>query len=431
MHHMDPIMLPLTGMVLVILLMGFTSALLRQPSVVAYLLAGVLLGPSVLGLVSDEALAQRIGNIGVLLLMFFLGMEMSPRKLLAGWRVAVLGTMFQILASLAAMWGLGYLLGWNVGQIVLLGFVIALSSTAVVINYLQGRGELTSREGSNALLVLLAQDIALIGMLIVLGTLGGESVDTVVVVKQAIGGVVLGTIMVLLGVRDQIRLPLPKVVRDSHELQLFVALLLCFSLALFAGLMELSTALGAFVAGMIVGVARETHWVHEQLEPLRVIFISAFFVSVGMLLDLDYIISNLLLLVSIVVMVLALNTLINAIAFRFLRESTYDSLVIGATLAQLGEFGFILAAVGFASGLVSNEGYQFVLAVIGISLVLAPAWIGLTKKLAGIWKPPVLHAPDPDAAPASSGPVEPGMELHGERDDPIESPVAGGLPLAR
>lgn len=381
--HVDPLMINIVGATLVLLLTAWLVRLLNQPHVVGYLLAGIIIGPHGLALFTDQALVGRIGEIGVVLLLFFAGMEVSPRKLASRWRVTLLGTLAQILVSLGVVWLIGRMLGWTPVVIVLVGFVLSLSSTAVVLNYLQERGEFGSRVGQDVMLVLLAQDVAVIPMLIVLGVLGGEGLDFGTLALQSAGALVIGALVAWISIYTRIRLPLGRRMREDHELQVFGALALCLGLALLTGLLELSPALGAFVAGMIVGAARETGWVHNRLEPFRVLFVALFFASIGLLVNVDYVLEHAGELFGLLAIVFVLNTGINMVIFRVLGESWRYSAYAGAILAQVGEFSFVLAAFGYHAGFIEDEPYQMIVAVIALSLLLGPAWIALSRAMLG------------------------------------------------
>jgi len=170
---MDPVMPVLVAALLSIILLSLFLRYLGQPSVVGYLLAGVALGPHGLHLISDQALLERLGSFGVVLLLFFIGMEMNLKRLTTQWRVALIGTLLQICISVALVWILGWYLDWPLSRIVLIGFMISLSSTAVILSLLQNRGELESRAGQNALVILLMQDLAVIPMMILNGVRNG------------------------------------------------------------------------------------------------------------------------------------------------------------------------------------------------------------------------------------------------------------------
>lgn len=379
--HLDPIFPTLVGALFVILLVGLFLQRLKQPHVVGYLLTGILLGPHVIGLITEQAVIERLGAMGVVFLLFFIGMEVSPRKLISSWRIAVIGTCIQILLSVLCVWLLGKWLDWPLARSVLLGFVISLSSTAVVLKILQDSGELETETGQNVLGVLLFQDMAIIPMLIVIGLMSGEVPDSKHLAMQLIGAVLMIGLLAYLMVKEVIHLPLAKWLKGNHEMQIFAALIVCFGLSLITGLFGLSTALGAFVAGMLIGAARETQWVHSSLEPFRVIFVALFFVSIGMLVDLTFIQHHWLQISALVLAVIVTNTFINAIIIRLLGDSWPDSLYSGVLLSQIGEFSFVLAAVGVKSNLITSYAYQLTVAVITLSLMLSPAWISLAKRV--------------------------------------------------
>lgn len=354
--HMDPVMPMVVGSIVAILLLGLFMHMIRQPNVIAYLLAGMVLGPSMLGVVTDHATLDRLGQFGVVMLMFFIGMEVSPGMLISRWRVALMGTLMQVAISVTMLSGLGYLLGWSLLFSVLMGFIISLSSTAVVLNLLHSRGKLESRHGQDALSVLLAQDIAVIPMLIIIATMGGEHISDSELAMQTGGGMLLAALCALVIMRPDFRIPLiGRAVQRDHELQVFGALLLCFGLALLTGLLSLSAALGAFVAGMVVSAAKEAKWVHHSLEPFKIVFVSLFFVSIGMMVDLGYILDNWGKVMVLSMLALLLNTGINALIFRLLGQLWQDALYTGAILAQIGEFSFVLAAVGVSSGIILQD----------------------------------------------------------------------------
>ena len=166
-------------------------------------------------------------------------------------------------------------------------------------------------------------------------------------------------------------------------MQVFTALFICFGLALVTGLLELSAALGAFAAGIMVSTAKETQWVHHALEPFRVVFVAIFFVSIGMLVNPAFLLEYWPQVSLLVIAVFLSNTFINATILRASGDSWRDSLYGGALLSQIGEFSFVLAAIGFQASIISQFGYQLVIEVIAISLLLSPAWIMAVKRMVG------------------------------------------------
>jgi len=385
--HLASLIPPLVGVIFIILLLGMALRRFRQPQLVGYIVTGVLIGPHGFGLVTDIGLVENLGALGVNLLLFFIGMEISPRQLVVGWRIALFGTLLQILLSVGCTWLLGLWLDWPLARIVLMGFVISLSSTTVVLKLLDDRGELTSRAGRHVLLILLAQDLAVVPMLIALSFLGEQQPDRQLLITQIVGGIAVLAFSSWLVTRDTLRLPLVHHLREDKELQVFAALSICFGLAFVTGSLGLSAALGAFIGGIIVGTARETEWVHHALNPLRVVFVAIFFVSVGMLVDVAFVLQYLNLIAVLLLGVLITNTFINAVILKLLGDSWGNSLYSGAMLSQIGEFSFVLAAVGIQSGIVTQHAYQLTIAVIAASLLFSPAWIGTCRIALGRSRP--------------------------------------------
>lgn len=377
--HMDPIMPLLVGIIFAIFTIGLMMRFIRQPYAIGYLISGILLGPHVLNLIPDPLMVARLGEFGVILLLFFVGMEISLPRLLANWRIAILGTTFQIVLSLSCVLAVGLWWEWSLSRVILLGFVVSLSSTVVVLKLLDDWGESDTEVGQDVLGVLLMQDLAIIPMLIIINVIGGHDFEISELILQAIGGLTLIIFLVIFLTRSNPHLPFANTIRNDREMQVFAAMIVCFGVALLTAVFHLSTALGAFVGGIIIGTARETEWVHESLEPFRIVFIAIFFVSIGMLVNLKFVLINWKTVGILVVVVFLLNTAINSVTLRLLGLKWRRSLYSAAILAQIGEFSFVLAAVGLQSKIITDFGYQMAIAVITMTLLLSPMWIRLIK----------------------------------------------------
>jgi CPA2 family monovalent cation:H+ antiporter-2 len=228
---------------------------------------------------------------------------------------------------------------------------------------------------------LLVQDIALIPMIIVLDLMQGESAPVKDIVLQLIGGSMLVIMIAYLLRKKEVHLPFLNYFRGHKELQIFMALAMCFGMSMGTELLKLSPYLGAFAAGIYIRSTRETDWIHITLEPFYVFFVAIFFVSVGMMLDLNFLLDNWEIILFLVGLVFILNTAVNAGMMRMLGESWKESLLGGAMLAQVGEFSFVILSVGGQSGIVTNFTYQTILALITVTLILSPAWISVFKRL--------------------------------------------------
>lgn len=378
--QVDPILSVLVVLAIGIVLVSFVFKLLKQPYVIAYILVGIVMGPHGLALITDESLIANLGSFGLVLLLFFIGMEISLPRLIANWRIPVLGTLIQVIFSLAFVWLLGFFLSWQFNQIIVLGFVISLSSSAIVLSFLQDKGIISSDFGQNIIGILLVQDILVVPMLILLNYLSGEAISGTAAFRQIVGGILILAITLWILKKKEIHLPFGKVIRKDREIQVFIAFAFCFGFSLLTAFFDLSSALGAFVAGMIVSKTKETTWVNHSLHAFRIVFVALFFVSVGMLIDLDFLVNNLGVVSIMVLLAFITNNLINAVIVRFLGESWQNSLYTGAILAQIGEFSFILGATAFFTGLISEQTYQLVISTISVTLIVSPFWILLIRK---------------------------------------------------
>lgn len=381
--HMDPLLPGFVAAAFGILLIGVLSRRLGQLHVVGYLAAGILLGPDGLGIFTDVVSLTRVGEVGVILLLFFVGMEVDVTRLVAGWRVSVVGTLLQIVLSVACVALIGAFLDWSAARVVLIGFAISLSSTALVISMLRGRREMDTDAGRDAVGVLLAQDMAVVPMLIAIGLLAGATPPAHQFLLQMLGGAAFVLLLARLAGGRRVRLPFATALRADRELQVFGAFLICFGLSVLSGQLGLSTALGAFAAGLVVAAARETDWLQRSLEPFRVLFVAAFFVSVGALIDVRGLAEQWVVLAVLVLAALATNTVINAGILRWLGRPWGTSLYVGAMLSQVGEFSFVLAAVGRQAGIIDEQGHQNVIGMIAGTLMLTPLWIRLLRPLRG------------------------------------------------
>lgn len=377
----SPVLSSLVLLCLGIIGIGMILKKLKQPYAVAYILAGVFMGPFGIEVVTDEALISSMGEFGLILLLFFVGMEISLAKLMGNWKISAIGTVLQVVFSIAAVFLIGYFLAWEFNRIVMLGFVISLSSTAVVIKILQDRNETKTRIGQNVIGILLAQDVLIVPMLITLNYFSGEETDAFEIGKQIVGGILIIGVVAWVIKKKKISFPFEEKIKKDHEIQVFIAFAICFGFSLITAFFGLSPALGAFVAGILVSSAQATKWVHESLHSFRVVFVALFFVSVGMLIDLGFLKENLWTVLLLVGVVFILNNLINSVVMRIFKMSWQNSLYAGAILAQIGEFSFILGATGYQMGLIQEFTYQLVISIISISLVVSPLWIAGVRTL--------------------------------------------------
>lgn len=379
--HLDPAFQEFSLVLLFLFLIGALSKVAKMPSAIGFLIAGVVVGPNLLKIVSQDSSIGTIGSAGVVLLLFFVGIELSPKDLLKDWKINLLGTTLQILASVLIIYLLGFNLNWPLSRSVLLGFVISLSCTSMVIQLLQDKSLTQSRLGKDAMGILITQDIMIVPMLIVLGLFGGRGFDNIQLGKQIFGGILLIGLLLLSyrfeGTKDYIR----KHLKKDYDLSLLFCLAFAFTLALFSGVFELSTALGAFIAGNIVGQFRLGDIFRESLHSFKTVLMAMFFSSIGILLDLNFLLANITLISFLTVLALVTNTILNALILKALGRSWNEAFLTSSYLAQIGEFSFLLAAIGLKQEIVTSFGYQLTMFIIFFSILLTPIWVKLAEIL--------------------------------------------------
>lgn len=377
----DPILSNFVILSLVIIVVGFLLRILKQPSVITYIIVGVIVGPHVLEVIKDENLISNLGSLGLVLLLFFIGMEIHLPNLIANWKVSVIGTFIQILFSILVIWLLSFWFNWQYNQIIMLGFVISLSSTAVLVKLLQERNEIQTKAGQLVIGILLAQDVFIVPMLIIIGYLGGHRPDNIEIIKQIAGGFLLVGLIIFIIKKKKFKLPFEKIIKKDHEMQVFLAFTLCFGFSLITSFLGLSAALGAFVGGIVLSAAKSTNWVHDSLLAFKTMFVALFFVSVGMLIDLDFLVNNVLTIGVLVLLVFVINNTINVGVLWFFTKKWKLSFYAGALLSQIGEFSFVISSTAYYTGIIDEYAYQLTINTIALTLLLSPIWIGFFKRV--------------------------------------------------
>jgi CPA2 family monovalent cation:H+ antiporter-2 len=395
----------------------FVLSRLRLPPVIGYLLSGILLGPHVLGSLSgSDATISSLAEIGVLLLMFTLGLEFDTRYFLRIRRVALGGGLLQILLTLLAAVLAGLALGWPPRSSILLGCVVALSSTAVVLKSLMRQGSLDTVPGRLTVAILILQDLSIVPMMILLPIGGGTPKEISINVLLAVTRAAL--LLVLTFILSRYIMPrfLHLIASGrSQELFLLVTLSICLGMAWLSHLLGVSYALGAFLAGLILGGTEYAHQMAANVVPFRDVFSGIFFVAMGMLLDPQYVMSAWAPVLLFVGIILIGKTLITAAAVAGFGFTTSVSLRVGFNLAQVGEFSFLIALMGLRENLISEELYKLAIAASVISMIVAPLLIQASPRLSA-------------AAARVLGRTLPGLERmtqtrHGSIPHPEEQPA--------
>ena len=366
------------------LVFGFIAARLRLPPIVGYLLAGVVIGPATPGLIADVSVASQLAEIGVMLLLFGVGLHLSLDDLLAVKRISLPGAIVQMsVATVLGTW-LALQWGWDPTAAVIFGVTLSCASTVVLLRALESRGLLDTMNGRIAIGWLVVEDLATVVALVVLPPLAGKPGP----VEQAIGaqlpawGLALVTfaqvaafmaVMLLIGRRFLPWLLLQVARTGSRELFTLAVIAIAIGIAFgAASLFNVSFALGAFVAGMVLRESEFSHRAGQDTLPLRDAFAVLFFVSVGMLLEPSILLDEPLRVLAAVLIVMVGKSLAAVAITLLLRYPINSALVMGASLGQIGEFSFILAGLALTLELVPAEAVSLVVAVAFISIALNP-----------------------------------------------------------
>jgi CPA2 family monovalent cation:H+ antiporter-2 len=364
---------------------GIAFERLGQPAVVGYILAGAILGPGALGLVRGREAVDLLAELGVLLLLYEIGMELPLRVFRRLWRIAVLATAVQIAASTGVMLLIARVAGWPLAFAVLLGFVVALSSTAVAVKVLIDIREIATRAGRITLGVLIAQDLAVVPMMLTVNALAGEEgFHWLSLAGIAAATLFLALLIAYLAQGRRVRLPLLTMVAGHPDLTPLAALFFCFAAAAASGLAGLSAAYGAFLAGLVVGASTDGRAMLEATRPIRSILLMVFFLSVGLLLDPAFIWEHLGRVLTLLFLVAVFKTVLNVAVLRTLGQAWPVAFLAGAAMAQIGEFSFVLSLVGVDARVISREDSRLVVAVTALSLALSPLWVVTARRLHGL-----------------------------------------------
>jgi CPA2 family monovalent cation:H+ antiporter-2 len=424
MSHDTPLIATIVGSLVLAFVFGALAYRLRMPPLVGYLVAGIAVGPFTPGFVADSSLAQELAEIGVILLMFGVGLHFSLKDLLAVKGIAIPGAIVQIaIATLLGM-GLAQSIGWRPGQGLIFGLALSVASTVVLLTALQERRLVETARGRIAVGWLIVEDLAMVLALVLIpalaGILGGKGEVLSISALLIALGVTLGKVaafvalMLIVG-RRVIPWLLERIAATgSRELFRLAVLAIALGVALGAAYgFGVSFALGAFFAGMILSESELSHRAAEESLPLRDAFAVLFFVSVGMLFDPSILIREPLLVLATVLIIVVGKSLAALVIVLAFRHPLSTALTIAASLAQIGEFSFILATLGTSLGLLSATGRDLILSGAILSILINPLLFGARDRI----KPWLEQREDDagaraNASGASVRPSSPPLESH-------------------
>lgn len=356
---------------------------IKVPTIVALLVTGVLVGPHGLGLIKAVHEVEILAEIGIIFLLFTIGIHFSLKSLAQMKKAVLLGGALQVFLTILGALGVLSLLGRSFTESMFMGWLLALSSTAIVLKQLEERAEIDSPHGRNATAFLIFQDIIIFPMILFTPLLVGASQN----IGETVAWLAVKVIGILVLVLISAEYIVPKILYQivktrSRELFLLTVVVTCFAVAGLTAYAGLSLSLGAFLAGLIISESEYSHQALGNVVPFQALFMSLFFISVGMLLDMQTILDRPVLIGLLVPAVLILKAGLATVATFLLGFPLRTCLLVGLTLSQIGEFSFLLSGVGLQHGLLTQETYQVFLAVSLITMAATPLMIAIAPRIA-------------------------------------------------
>jgi CPA2 family monovalent cation:H+ antiporter-2 len=356
-----------------------------QPAILGYILAGVFLGPSGFELIQNHELIELLADLGVLMVLFVVGMSLNLQSFKRILWVALSTTMLQILGALGLAFGLGWIFGWALPFTLLVAFAIALSSTAVAVKVLENGNELNSDVGRLTLGILVAQDLAIVPMILILKDINGTIDWSFLALKILFALGILSLFVWYLSRQRKVHFFF-HFTQNRPELPSLVSLAFCFGFAALSGFLQLSVAYGAFLAGLILGNSRERSLMLQVIMPIYSVLVMTFFFSVGLLIDVYFIWKNFFLIFFLLAGVLIFKTFMNFGILRLLRQTWPTTFLSGVVLSQMGEFSFLLVTLSSDLKVIGPYYQQLLITLTALSLAFSPMWLLMSKKLRGAYR---------------------------------------------
>ena len=359
----------------------YVSSRLNLPSILAFLVAGVLVGPHGVELISTISEVNAMAEIGILLLLFSIGIEFSLEKLMRSKLYVLVGGGVQVLLSILVFTALAMALGLERNQAIFVGMLLAMSSTAIVLQLFQEKGWMNTVFGNNSVSILIFQDIIIIPMMLVSPFLGGGEQDMSAFQNILIGFVMVG--FVVFAARKFVPPILRNIVHTGNtELFLLSVIVICFSTAFITNVLGLKLALGAFLAGLIISESEYSFEALKNVMPFKKVFTAIFFISIGMLLNLNFLAENFGLVLLFTVFIMVVKSVIILGISLALRIGMRNAIVSCLVLCQVGEFAFILSKVGMDLQLLTEFANQMFLSISILSMIVSAILISSAPKLA-------------------------------------------------
>ncbi len=356
---------------------------LKLSIIVGFLFTGVLVGPYGLGLIAAVEQVELLAEIGIIFLLFSIGVELSIKDLWKLKRMVFIGGFLQVFITVGVTALASLKLGYAYNEAVFLGFLISLSSTAIVLKILQNRAELHSLHGKNILSILLFQDVVVVAMIVATPILAGTGESGIGAILEILAMALGIIVFVIVAARWLVPYLLFQIAKTRNpELFLLSIIVICMSVALLTASIGLSLALGAFLAGLIISESEYSHQALGNILPFRDVFLSIFFVSVGMLLDVGFFMERPFLIILVALLVMFAKSFIAGFVSSMLGYPMRTSVLTGLALSQVGEFSFILSKFGLDAGLLDGHTYQIFLDISILTMAATSVAIAVSPRVA-------------------------------------------------
>ncbi len=373
----------------IVLIFGLASLVillfmrLRIPTIIGFLFTGALAGPFGLSLVNTSTTVDVLSEIGVILLLFVIGMEFSLKSLMAIKKAVFIGGSLQVGLTIFASTFLANLMGFDWHVAVFIGFLFSLSSTAIVLKLLQEAGQVNTISGRTTLAILIFQDVVIVPLMLFTPMLAGESENVPLsLFMMALKGTIV-IVLTIISAKYLVPNLLFRIAKTrNEELFLLFIIVICFSVAYLTSLLDLSLGLGAFLAGLIISESDYSHHATGKILPFREVFLSFFFVSVGMLFDITFLYSHIFTILGLTVLTFVVKLLLVTISVRVIGQNLKEALIVGLSIFQVGEFSLLLAKTGLRYDLLDEVTYQYFLAISILTMAVTPFLLKYRESIA-------------------------------------------------
>lgn len=359
---------------------GLVFEKFKQPAVLGYILAGIILGPSFLDTMQEREFIKALAELGIQMLLFLVGMELNIKSFKSVWLTTILCTILQIGFCLLVVLGLGKIFNWSFGFCILLSCAIALSSTAVSIKMLERINELNTKTGQITIGILIAQDLAIVPIILIFHNLTNKGFDTIIIPLIVISIGLLGILIYYISKKQRIKIPFVNIATKNPDLTPLLVLVLCFGSGSISGLLGFSAPYGSFLCGLVLGNTTQRNVLIQSTKPILSILMMIFFLSIGLLIDLSFIWEYLIEVIILLFFITIGKSFLNIFILHFLNNPWPRAFLSGIILGQIGEFAFLLASISTDVGLINNKEEKLVICLAALSLAISPFWMATAKR---------------------------------------------------